>query len=111
MAITGGPMGGGVLTALCGWRWAFLVNVPIGGALCVTAAIVIAESRDHDATRLDMVGILTFSAGLFLLIWALIDGNSLGWGTAAIVWRLAGAAALLTAFVFVELRQPRPLGG
>jgi len=55
------------------------------------------------------VGILTFSAGLFLLIWALIDGNSLGWGTATILWRLAGAAALLTAFVCIELRQPRPM--
>jgi EmrB/QacA subfamily drug resistance transporter len=109
IAITGGPIGGGVITDLFGWRWAFLVNVPSGVALFVTAAIVIAESRDHDAKRLDLVGILTFSAGLFLLIWALIDGNSLGWGTAAIFWRLAGAAALLTAFVFVELRQQRPM--
>jgi EmrB/QacA subfamily drug resistance transporter len=109
IAITGGPIGGGVITDLFGWRWAFLVNVPIGVALFVTAAIVIAESRDHDAKRLDLVGILTFSAGLFLLIWALIDGNSLGWGTAAVFWRLAGAAALLTAFVFVELRQQRPM--
>jgi predicted MFS family arabinose efflux permease len=109
IAITAGPIGGGVLTALCSWRWAFLVNVPLGVALCVTAAIAIAESRDPEATRLDLVGILTFSAGLFLLILALIDGNSLGWGTAAIVWRLAGAGALLTAFVCVELRQQRPM--
>jgi MFS family permease len=54
IAITGGPIGGGVITDLFGWRWAFLVNVPIGVALFVTAAIVIAESRDHEAKRLDI---------------------------------------------------------
>jgi hypothetical protein len=67
------------------------------------------ESRDHEAERLDYAGILTFSAGLFLLIWALIDGNALGWAARPITERFVGAAALLVAFVFVELVQKRPM--
>jgi hypothetical protein len=50
-----------------------------------------------------------FSAGLFLVIWALLDGNTVGWGSATILWRLAGAAVLLAAFFVVEIRQERPM--
>jgi hypothetical protein len=67
------------------------------------------ESRDQEAKRLDYAGILTFSAGLFLLIWALIDGNALGWAARPIVERFVGATVLLFAFVFVELVQKRPM--
>jgi EmrB/QacA subfamily drug resistance transporter len=109
IAMTGGPIIGGVLTNLFGWRWAFLVNLPIGVILFAAAAGVLTESSDHEAKRLDFAGIVTFSAGLFLLIWALIDGNGLGWATAAILWRLIGAALSFVAFVAVELRQDRPM--
>ena len=69
----------------------------------------VTESRDHEAKRLDYAGISTFSAGLFLLIWALIDGNALGWTAPTIVERFAGAAVLLLAFLIVELVQTRPM--
>ncbi len=81
----------------------------LGSASSLRATRIFAESRDHDAKQLDFAGIVTFSAGLFLLIWALIDGNGSGWGTAAILWRLAGAAILLSAFVVVEVVQTRPM--
>jgi len=77
--------------------------------LFVAIAVFVAESRDHEAERLDYAGILTFSAGLFLLIWALIDGNALGWAARPIVERFVGAAILLVAFLFVELVQKRPM--
>jgi EmrB/QacA subfamily drug resistance transporter len=109
IAIAGGPIVGGVVTDLFGWRWAFLINLPICIALFIAIAAFVDESRDHEAERLDYAGILTFSAGLFLLIWALIDGNALGWGARPIVERLVGATVLLVAFVFVELVQKRPM--
>jgi EmrB/QacA subfamily drug resistance transporter len=109
IAITLGPIVGGVMTDMFGWRSAFLVNLPVGTALFVTACFVLTESRDHDAKRLDIVGIATFSLGLFLLVWALIDGNNLGWAASAILFRLAGAFLLLIAFVIAELRRDRPM--
>ncbi|HEY4052053.1 MAG TPA: MFS transporter [Acidobacteriaceae bacterium] len=109
IAITGGPIVGGVITDLFGWRWAFLINVPICAVLFVATVAIVTESRDHEAKRLDFAGIITFSAGLFLLIWALIDGNSAGWGSATILRRLVGAAVLVAAFFVVEIREERPM--
>ena len=107
--MTGGPIVGGVVTDLFGWRWAFLINPPICIPLFIAIAAFVDELRDHEAERLDYAGILTFSAGLFLLIWALIDGNALGWVSRPIVKRFVGAAVLLVAFLFVELVQKRPM--
>jgi EmrB/QacA subfamily drug resistance transporter len=109
IALTSGPIVGGVVTDLFGWRWAFLINLPICIALFIAIAAFVDESRDHEARRLDYAGILTFSAGLFLLVWALIEGNTLGWAARPIVERFVGAAVLLVAFLFVELVQRRPM--
>jgi EmrB/QacA subfamily drug resistance transporter len=109
IALTSGPIVGGVVTDLFGWRWAFLINLPICATLFVAIAAFVDESRDQEAKRLDYAGILTFSAGLFLLIWALIDGNALGWAARPIVERVVGATVLFFAFVFVELVQKRPM--
>ena len=109
IAIAGGPIVGGVVTGFFGWRWAFLINLPICIALFIAIAAFVDESRDHEAERLDYAGILTFSAGLFLLIWALIDGNALGWAAWPIVERFVGAAVLLVVFLLVELVQKRPM--
>lgn len=109
IAITSGPILGGAITSFFGWRWIFLVNLPLCAALFVASIVVLDESRDHEAKNLDVAGILILSSGLFLLIWALIDGNSIGWGAPAILWRLATATGLLISFVVVEVRQARPM--
>jgi len=109
IAITSGPIIGGVIASLFGWTWAFLINVPICTALFAGAISSIPESRDPDATGLDYAGIATFSAGLFLVTWAVIDGNALGWLSAPILWRAVGGAALLVLFAAVEMRQRRPM--
>jgi EmrB/QacA subfamily drug resistance transporter len=109
IALTSGPIVGGVITDLVGWRWAFLINLPICIALFMAIAAFVEESRDHEAKRLDYAGILSFSAGLFLLVWALIDGNALGWAAPTIVKRFTGAAVFLAVFLFVELVQKRPM--
>jgi EmrB/QacA subfamily drug resistance transporter len=109
VAITCGPIIGGVITTLFGWRWAFLMNLPICAALFVMACFVVEESADHEAERLDYAGILTFSVGLFFLIWSLIDGNNLGWTSSGILVRQGIAAVMLIGFYFIEARQRRPM--
>jgi EmrB/QacA subfamily drug resistance transporter len=109
IATTAGPIIGGGITALFGWRWIFLVNLPVCALLIIATLRVIHESRDHEARRLDLAGIVTFTSALFFLIWALIDGNALGWTTAAILGRLVTGACLLGLFVLVEVRRERPM--
>jgi hypothetical protein len=100
---------GGAITNFVGWRWAFLVNVPASAVLILATLKFIGESRDPNAKRLDISGTVTFSAGLALLIWALIDGNDAGWASSSIFIRLAAAFVFLAAFLIVELRQDRPM--
>jgi EmrB/QacA subfamily drug resistance transporter len=108
-AVAVGPLVGGVLTESVGWQSIFLINVPIGiGAIAVTLTRV-AESRDPDAAGVDWAGLVTFSGGLFLLIFALVRGNAEGWGSPLIVSFLIGAVVLLCGFVVVERRQARPM--
>jgi EmrB/QacA subfamily drug resistance transporter len=108
-AVAVGPVVGGVITSGIGWEWIFFVNVPIGvGAVALTLTQV-AESRDPGARGVDWLGFLTFSASLFLLVFALIQGNEKGWGSTEIVSYLIGSAALIVLFVIVERRQTRPM--
>lgn len=109
IAITCGPIIGGVITTLLSWRWAFLMNLPIGIPLFIITWRVVEESADHEAKRLDYAGILTFTLGLFFLSWALIDGNNLGWTSEGILARLFVAALMFVVFYVVEARQDRPM--
>jgi len=109
VSLTSGPIIGGVVTDALGWRWAFLINLPVCFALFAAIAAFVDESRDDEAKRVDYAGIVTFGGGLFLLIWALIEGNALGWTTAPILGRFGGAAVFLGAFLFVERIQKRPM--
>jgi EmrB/QacA subfamily drug resistance transporter len=108
-AVAVGPVIGGVITSAIGWEWIFFVNVPIGvGAVFLTLHQV-AESRDPDAVGVDWIGLVTFSGSLFLLVFALIQGNEKGWGSTRIVSYLAAAVILLAAFLIAEHRQQRPM--
>jgi EmrB/QacA subfamily drug resistance transporter len=109
IAITCGPIVGGVISSLFGWHWAFLINLPICALLIAGTLRIIPESRDPEAKRLDYAGVATFSSGLFLLTWAVIGGNALGWLAPAVLWRAGGGVALLAAFVAVERLQARPM--
>jgi EmrB/QacA subfamily drug resistance transporter len=108
-AVAVGPVVGGVITSGIGWEWIFFVNVPIGiGAVALTLTQV-SESRDPDARGVDWLGLVTFSGSLFLLVFALVQGNEKGWGSTQIVSFLAASAVLLAVFFLVELRQSRPM--
>ncbi|HEX5224729.1 MAG TPA: MFS transporter [Solirubrobacteraceae bacterium] len=108
-AVAVGPVVGGVITSGIGWEWIFFVNVPIGiGAVALTLSQV-DESRDPDARGVDWAGLITFSGSLFLLVFALVQGNEKGWGSTQIVSFLIGSAVLIALFLIVELRQERPM--
>ena len=108
-AVASGPLVGGILTDALGWRWVFFVNVPVGAFALFVALTRMGESRDEQAVRSDVWGLLTFSAALFLIVFGVLRGNASGWTSALIVGSLAGGAVLLAVFVVVELRQPRPM--
>jgi len=103
-AVAIGPLVGGVLTQQISWQSIFFVNVPIGIGGVAVALAKVDEFRSPSAQRVDLLGLVTFSGGLFLLIFALVRGNAEGWGSSLIVGFLIGAAVLLATFVFVERR-------
>jgi EmrB/QacA subfamily drug resistance transporter len=113
VAGAGGAAGvllGGVLTSGLSWRWVLFVNVPIG-LLCVfLAPRVLVESRAEVQTRnFDVPGAVTVTAGLALLVYALVDAVNVGWGSSATLLKIAAAVLLLIAFLAIELRQSAPL--
>jgi EmrB/QacA subfamily drug resistance transporter len=104
-----GPLVGGALTSGFGWRAIFLINLPLGLVCLWITRTYVQESKDAVARRVDVAGLLTLTAGLFLLILALLRGNEAGWGSASIALELAGAAALLVVFLVVESDVKDPM--
>ena len=105
LAVAVGPVVGGALTSGLSWRWIFLVNVPIGAIAVAIAVVKVDESRQPGARRPDIIGVITFSGALGALVYALIKGNSKGWGSTEILACLIGAAVLLVAFLVAETVQ------
>jgi EmrB/QacA subfamily drug resistance transporter len=108
-AVAIGPLIGGALTSGVGWRWIFIVNVPIGVVAIWLSAMKMRNQKDPGATRLDGLGLVSFAAAMFLLEFGLIRGNSLGWTSGPIVAMFAGSAAAFLAFILIELHQTRPM--
>jgi EmrB/QacA subfamily drug resistance transporter len=100
-----GPLLGGVLTQAFGWASIFYINVPIGIGAALLTLRTVAESRNPANSRVDWIGTVTFTAALFLLVYAVIRGNEKGWGSTLIVSLLAGAAVLLALFTISQFVQ------
>ena len=113
VAGAGGAAGvllGGILTSGLSWRWVLFVNVPIGLAAAAAAPRVLIESRSDDAGKsFDIPGAVTVTAGLALLVYAVVEAVNDGWGSTVTLLRLAGAVVLLIAFVLIEMREKDPL--
>ncbi|HWJ30712.1 MAG TPA: MFS transporter [Gaiellaceae bacterium] len=113
IAIGGSAVGlvlGGVLTQYFSWPWIFFVNVPVGIVTFVLSSRLIPESRDEQVERnYDIAGAVTVTGGLMALVYAIVDAQSAGWGSTKTLGFFALAAALLVAFVLIELRTKAPL--
>ncbi|HEU4705889.1 MAG TPA: MFS transporter [Solirubrobacterales bacterium] len=108
-AVAVGPLIGGIITQSFGWEWIFFVNVPIGITAMVLTERKIVNVFAKDPEPVDVPGLITFSAALFLLIFGLIRGNPEGWGSTAIVACLSGAVVLFAVFIAIERRSDHPM--
>ena len=105
-----GVLLGGVLTSYLSWSWIFFINVPVGVAAIALTPWLLRESRAELTHRhFDFAGAASVTAGLMLLVYALTRATSDGWGSGTTLALLAGAAALVLAFVGIELRSRSPL--
>ncbi len=105
-----GVLLGGLLTSYLSWSWIFFINVPVGVAAIALAPFLLQESRAGLAHRhFDFPGAASVTAGLMLLVYATTRATSDGWGAGTTLGLLAGAAALIVAFVVIELRSKSPL--
>jgi EmrB/QacA subfamily drug resistance transporter len=105
-----GVLLGGVLTRALGWEAAFFVNVPPAGLAALLAFPLIAPDQGRDkARRFDLPGALTATLGVGLLVFALVQGPSLGWGSPAVLAASAASVLSLAAFAVSERRGREPL--
>jgi EmrB/QacA subfamily drug resistance transporter len=113
VASGGGSIGvllGGILTDALDWHWIFLVNVPVGILVIALSLVVIPSARVAAAAqRLDVAGAITVTSALMLAVYAIVNGNEVGWITARTLGLLAAAAALLVLFLVIESRVASPL--
>jgi EmrB/QacA subfamily drug resistance transporter len=104
-----GMVGGGVITQVWGWRWVFLVNIPVVVAVLVGSRLVLTESRQAERKELDVAGAVLITSGLVLFLFALGSTPDKGWTAPVVVTAGALGLVALAAFVLVERRHPEPV--
>ena len=100
---------GGVLTQVLSWRWCFYVNLVIAVPTTLAALRLLVNHSDPDRARIDIPGVLTWTLGLFALVFGFSNAETHGWGATATVVALIASPVLLTAFVLIERRVKHPL--
>jgi EmrB/QacA subfamily drug resistance transporter len=107
---TAGVLLGGVLTDALSWNWIFLVNIPVGVAVVALCfALLPNDNRMGEGARLDIAGAVTVTASLMLAVYAIVNGNETGWGSAQTIGLLTAAGVLLALFLAIEARVSAPL--
>jgi EmrB/QacA subfamily drug resistance transporter len=113
LATVTGPTLGGALITYIDWRWIFFINVPIGIAALIATFLIIPDLRPGRSHGLDVVGVLLATAGLFAIVFSLIEGQRYSWGEFAngvtIPEIIAAGVVLILVFVIWERYQAEPL--
>src|ERR671934_605440 len=105
-----GVLLGGALTSGLSWSWIFFINVPVGALVLAITPWLVRESRAELTHRhFDFTGAASITSGLMLLVYAMTRATQHGWATAETIGLLAASAALILAFVGVEMRSRAPL--
>jgi EmrB/QacA subfamily drug resistance transporter len=110
VAMVGGPLVGGFITDHADWRWAFFVNLPLGGAALILLALKLHLPKHRTEHRIDWFGASLLSIGVTSLVlittWG---GNQYDWASGQILGLAGLAVVTLAAFVVVERRHPEPI--
>src|SRR4051794_26777603 len=112
IAAGGGAVGlllGGILTDQLSWEWIFFVNVPVGLVAAALSWRYIPESRMLGRSGFDFAGAVSVTAGLIVLVYAIVKAQEFGWGSARTLGLAAIALVLLAIFVAIERRSRAPL--
>ena len=113
LATLAGPTVGGAIITYINWRWIFFINVPIGIGALIATFLIIPDLRPGRHHGWDVIGVILTTAGLFAIVFGLIEGQRYNWGTYAygvtIPEIIVAGVALIIAFVFWERFQAEPL--
>jgi EmrB/QacA subfamily drug resistance transporter len=112
VASGGGTLGvllGGVLTDVLSWHWIFLVNIPIGIAVFLLSLRLLPAGSGLGTGKVDVAGAVTVTGALMIAVYAIVNGNDVGWTTARTLGLLAASAVLLVLFLAIESRVESPL--
>src|ERR1700681_364645 len=113
LATVTGPTLGGALITYIDWRWIFFINVPIGIAALIATFVIIPDLRPGRSHGLDVVGVILATAGLFAIVFSLIEGQRYSWGEFAygvtIPEIILAGVALIVVFIIWERFQAEPL--
>ncbi len=105
-----GLLSGGLLTEYLNWRWCFYVNIPLAIISIVGALRLMSSGRAFQINgRLDVVGAVLGTGGLFALVFGFNQAEVHGWSDSSTIMWLAGSVVLLTAFVFSQQRAEHPI--
>jgi EmrB/QacA subfamily drug resistance transporter len=104
-----GPTVGGLVVTTLGWRWLFLLNVPIGLVGLLVGARVLRFAGFRERRRFDALGFGLVTVGLASLLYAVSDATRAGWTSPQVVLLAVAGALLLAWFVVHQLREPEPL--
>jgi EmrB/QacA subfamily drug resistance transporter len=109
LSFAAGPLLGGLLVEAAGWRAIFVLNLLLGIPAVFLARAQLRESSDPHAPDTDWPGLAVLSAGLFAIVFAVLRGNALGWGSPTVAGCLVAGGLFLALFVLVEHRTARPM--
>ena len=105
-----GVLAGGILTDLLSWHWIFLVNLPVGVTVFILSLRLLPAEHGPAATgKVDYAGAITVTSALMLAVYAIVNGNEQGWGSAQTLGMLGASAALIGVFLVIESRVASPL--
>jgi MFS transporter, DHA2 family, methylenomycin A resistance protein len=109
LALVAGPLAGGALVDGFGWPAIFWLNVPLVIAAFVSTIALVEESFDPSERGVDVPGQLLAIGALVGLVFFLIEGNRLGWGSPPVLAAAVAAVLCAAAFIRTELRRPDPM--
>ncbi|HEX4216581.1 MAG TPA: DHA2 family efflux MFS transporter permease subunit [Candidatus Dormibacteraeota bacterium] len=117
LATIAGPTLGGALVSYVDWRWVFYLNVPIGIITFILSLVLIPDLRPNRRPPVEPVGVVLASAGLFCIVYGLIEGQTYDWGVVKTIARqpitipeiIAVGVILLAVFMLWDRTRPMPL--